>query len=56
MNEYIIYTRRIAYLLRKQGFKIVRVEPSRSKPEFDCYVFENSQAFQDALHELTINK
>lgn len=52
MNEYIIYTRRIAYLLRKQGYKIIRTEPNPNKPEFDCYVFEDSEGLQDMLHKV----
>lgn len=51
--EYMIYTRRIAYELRKQGFPIERVEINPNKPEFDCYVFNNTEAFQKALTALT---
>lgn len=53
MIEKIIYTRRIAYELRKMGFPIVRVEINPNKPEFDCYVFEETEAFLAALTKLT---
>ena len=39
-NLKLIYSRRLAWYLRKQGFKIVKVEPNYSKPEFDVYFFE----------------
>lgn len=53
MKEKVIYTRRVAYELRKMGFPIVRVEINPNKPEFDCYVFEETQAFTAALTNLT---
>ena len=53
MSEKIIYTKRIAYELRKQGFPIVRVDINPHKPQFDCYVFENTVKFQKALTALT---
>lgn len=48
-KEKVIYARRVAYELRRQGFNIVRVEPNPHKPEFDAYVFEDTQALADAL-------
>lgn len=55
MEEKIIYTKRVAYELRKQGFPIVRVEVNPNKPEFDCYVFENTEVFQQALTVISNN-
>lgn len=49
MNEKIIYTKRIAYELRKLGFQIVRVEPNPNKPQFDCYVFDATDDFRKAF-------
>lgn len=48
-REKKIYTKQVAYYLRKQGFKIIRVEPNENKPEFDAYIFEASPAFYKAL-------
>lgn len=45
-KEYIIYAKWMAYELRKKGFKILRTEPNPVKPEFDCWVFENSDELQ----------
>ena len=50
-----IYTRRVAYELRKQGFKLLRVEINPNKPEFDCYVFEVTEGFYEALAAITKN-
>ena len=55
MSEKIIYTKKVAYELRKQGFPIVRVEVNPNKPQFDCYVFEETEAFKKALTAITNN-
>lgn len=52
-NYYIIYTRRFAAALREMGFSIVKVGVNPNKPEFDCYFFEDSEEFRQALTELT---
>ena len=53
--EKIIYTKWLAYELRKQGFPIVRVEVNPNKPQFDCYVFAETPEFIAALVKLTTN-
>lgn len=53
MKEKIIYTRWLACELRKQGFPIVRVEVNPNKPEFDCYVFEETAELVAALVKIT---
>ena len=53
MKEKIIYTKRIAYELRKQGFPIVRVEVNPNKPEFDCWVFAETAELIKALTALS---
>lgn len=54
-NEKKIYTKKIAYELRLRGFKILRVEPNETKPEFDTWIFENTPDFIEALTEITKN-
>ena len=44
-----VTSRRIAWRLRKEGFKILSVEPDRSKPEFDVYIFKVVPGFQEKL-------
>jgi len=49
---YTVYTRWVAYELRKKGFKIVKVQPNPNKPEFDCYLFKDSKALHEAMKEI----
>lgn len=52
-NFYIVYTKSLAYELRKRGFQIVRTGVNKNHPQFDTYIFNNSQKLQDAVHEIT---
>ena len=51
-----IYTKSVALELRKRGFKIIRTEPNENKPEFDVYVFEETEDFKKALTEITTSR
>ena len=53
VKEYAIYSRRLAYALRQQGFRIIRTEVNELKPQFDVYIFENSVDLQIAITSLT---
>lgn len=53
MKEKIIFTRKMAYELRKLGFKIIRVVPDEKKPYFDNYIFEDTEALQQAMADLS---
>lgn len=44
-----VKSRRIAWLLRKEGYKIISVEPNRRNPQFDVYIFEDVPGFSEAL-------
>lgn len=44
-----IFKRSIALDLRKRGFKIIGTEPNRCKPQYDVYLFEDTEEFQKAL-------
>ena len=48
-----IYTKSVALELRKRGFKIIGTEPNINKPEFDVYIFEDTQRFKEALTDIT---
>lgn len=50
-----IYTRKLAYELRKMGFKILRTEPNPYKPEFNLYIFEDTPEFQEAMGKCLAN-
>ena len=36
-------------MLRKEGYKIISVEPNRRNPQFDVYIFEDVPGFSEAL-------
>ena len=55
-NEKKIFNRRLALALRKKGFDIVKTEPNFYKPEFDVYIFNDSEELQSALTEITQKK
>lgn len=55
-KEQIIFSKWLAYELRKQGFKLLRTDVNRNYPQFDCWVFENSVDLQCAIAYLTKHK
>lgn len=54
--EKTVFSRRIAYELRKQGCKILRVEPNHLHPQFDCYIFEADEKFLKLFNQILNNK
>lgn len=56
MREKVIYTRWIANKLVEAGFPVVRVEANPNKPEFDCWVFEDSADFKLAYANIAHTK
>lgn len=52
-KEYTIYSKWLAYALRKQGFKLLRAEINPNFPQYDCWVFENNTDLQIAISCLT---
>lgn len=55
MNLFPIFSRRIAYALELQGFKLIRMAPNRHKPELMVYYFEDTVKLHNAAQQL-INK
>lgn len=53
MKEKVIYMPWVAAELRKQGFPIVRTEVNPSKPQFDCYIFEETPELLAAFTKIT---
>lgn len=53
---YTVYTKWIAYELRKRGFKILGVQPNPHKPEFDCYLFEDNENLHTVMREINLSK
>lgn len=52
-NLYVIYTKKLAFLLREQGFKIIKTGVNKNYPQYNTYLFEDTPEFQAALHLLT---
>jgi hypothetical protein len=52
MKEKVIYTKRIAYELRLQGFKILRTGINKNYPQFTTWIFEDTKELNDALSNL----
>ena len=52
-KEYTIYSKWLAYALRKQGFRIIRTEINPNFPQYICWVFENCVDLQIAISYLT---
>lgn len=56
MNEKIIYSKWLAYELRKLGFKIIRTDINPNFPQFDVYVFEDSPRLLQEMSRLTAER
>lgn len=55
-NEFTIFSRWLAYELRMQGFRFIRMEVNRNYPQFNVWVFEDSAELQMAIKQLTTNR
>ena len=53
MNLYPIFMRRVAFRLEKMGFKVVKIQPNKKKPEYNVYYFEDTIELHRALIEIT---
>lgn len=47
MNEKLVFSRRIAAELRKQGFPLLRTIPNHNNPKYDVYVFEDTEKLNE---------
>ena len=55
-NERVIYSKRLALELRKQGFKLLRTDININFPQFDVYIFQDDEKLQDAINAYSANK
>lgn len=56
MKTKAVRNQRIAWLLRKEGFKIIDVTPNRRRPNLDVYIFEATPELCVALDTHIQNK
>ena len=50
-----IFTKKLAYELRARGCKLLATEVNIYKPQYDVYIFEETEYFKKCLTELTQN-
>lgn len=56
-NKYqIVYSRKITKELLKQGFVFEKSVQNPDYPQYNCWLFENTNDFQKAFKELTAKK
>lgn len=55
-KEFTIFSRWLAYELRKQGFRIIRTDINKNYPQYNVWVFEDSEDLQIAIRQLTTNR
>ena len=53
MNEYRIYTKRMAEYLTAKGFEILQIVPSVLNPKYKNWIFKDSPELQLAITEYT---
>lgn len=51
MSERIIYSKKLALELRKQGFNLLRMGINENFPQFNTYIFEDDIKLQAAINE-----
>ena len=51
MNERIIYSKRLALVLRQQGFELLRTGINENFPQFNTYIFKDDIKLQSAINE-----
>lgn len=56
MKEYTIYSKWLAYELRKQGLRFIRAEINPNFPQFYCWIFEDTPKLQSAISYHTAKK
>ena len=49
MNEYIVFSKRLAKTLVNMGFELLRTEPNRERPQYDVFVFENTPILRSSI-------
>ena len=53
VKTYCIYTKRLAYELRKLGFRFIGTDINENFPQFLVYLFEDTPELHAALVKLT---
>jgi hypothetical protein len=54
MKVYKVFSAKMAHNLRKKGFWIIGTEPNMKAPQFDVFLFEDTEELQQAISEYTL--
>lgn len=52
-KSYRIYSRRIALELRRKGFKIIGTDINENFPQYNVYLFEDTEQLREELTKLS---
>ena len=52
MTLFPVFSRRIAYTLEQEGFKLINIAPNRKREGFKVYYFEETIALRQAAQKL----
>lgn len=52
MKTKIIYTQALTIALFERGFEPIEMKQNPVRPEFNCWVFEDTPALQEALSQI----
>lgn len=55
IKEKIIYSKWLAYELRKNGFKLIKTDINKNYPQYITWIFIDSEELQKAITQLTKN-
>ena len=55
INYYRVYTRRLAAILRAQGFKLLGIDPDYKHPGYDNFLFEDTPELREAIRKNSLN-
>ena len=55
-KEYIVYTKWLALALRKQGFKLLGTGINERFPQYETYIFEETEELHNAIFDLTARR
>ena len=52
MKTSIVYSKRMAYRLRREGLRIIKTLPNPKYPERDLYLFADTPLFREKFNQL----
>lgn len=53
LPELIVYSKRVAEELMREGFVLKRVEPNKKSPKFLIFIFDKTEGLESAFVRLT---